>query len=122
MSDFEVEFVKWGWADRYPGKNKDTLCINRNFKKYPDMLKKIIKHELSHDHGKNTTKDFMIDLTIGSQISFYDQLLFMIKCPTTMAALLPVRYSKKRGLIVDLNGIYWWVGILAVGMLAWILA
>jgi hypothetical protein len=117
MSEIDVEFVKWGFADRYPGKNKDIVCVNRNMKDYPELLRSVLKHETSHDHGKTTKKDFMLDITIGNQISFKNQLFFMIKNPTAFAAILPIRYSKRWGIIIDKVGIAWWSLMLIILMI-----
>ena len=111
QEQLQVRWVKWGFADRYPG---GIVEVNRNLKKYPTMMKQIMKHESGHKEGKNTKSDFLLDMTIGGQVPLFDQVKFMLKHPTSITQILPIQYNKRWGLILDWNGIYWWIGIIAV--------
>lgn len=94
-----IKYVDHSIANRFNG----YIEVNKNLKKYPKLLKPILKHELAHEHGKWTMKDFKLDFISSSGVDSLDLFKFMVKYPKAFTQFLPVIYNKKRGLSVDIN-------------------
>ena len=95
----EIRYVNTGIANNF-----DThIEINENLKKYPNLLEPILKHELSHDKGRWSKKDFKLDFFSKSGVNSMELFKFMFKHPKSFSQLLPVIYRKKKGFIIDIN-------------------
>lgn len=99
----QIKIVKrdYGIADRF---SDGTIEINKNLDDYPKLKKAILDHELGHTTNKEFNKsDFVHDLNSTKDIDKKELLRFMIKHPKSLTQFLPINYSKKRGLIIDVN-------------------
>ena len=86
-------------ANRY----SDHIEINKNLKKYPELLKPILEHEMSHTDKSWSFQDFKLDFFSKSKVNFFSLIKFMFKHPASFLQLSPIIYSKKNGLILDKN-------------------
>ena len=95
----EIKYVSWGVANHYP----NLIEINRNLKKYPHLLKPILKHELEHSDAAWSVKDFKLDFFSDNKVDGWELLKFMFKHPKSFSQISPILYSKKKGFIIDIN-------------------
>ena len=86
-------------ANRFKG----YIEVNKNLKKYPKLFKGVIEHEMSHTDEAFTWKDFKLDFTSDSKVNNWELMKFMLKHPRSFSQLLPVLYSKKTGIVIDIN-------------------
>jgi len=95
----KIKYVDFGIANNFGS----FIEINRNLKKYPHLLKPILKHELSHTNKFFSLKDFKLDFYEDSEINIFDMLKFMFKHPKSFSQVLPVYWTKKKGFVYDIN-------------------
>ena len=96
----QIEYVKWGLANRFT----DRIELNEALKENPKLLSAIITHELGHKKDNTFKQDFAHDLTPMSQLSQKELIVFMIKHPKTWTQAVPFYWSSKRKQFVyDLN-------------------
>ncbi|GAG82773.1 unnamed protein product [marine sediment metagenome] len=95
----EIIEVSHSIANRY----SNHIEINKNLKKYPDLLKPILEHELSHTDKPWTFQDFKLDFVSKSKVPFLKLIKFMFRHPASFLQLSPILYSKRKGLIIDVN-------------------
>lgn len=92
--NLELDLVNYGIAARI----KDTVILNKNLLKYPDLANEILDHEVRHS-STFTKKDFFMDLTEGS---FVKNFMFSVKHPLAFTQFIPV--GKYKGDIwIDFN-------------------
>ena len=80
----------------------DEIELNENLKKYPELHKIILDHELQHTNEAFTFKDLALDLG-ESRVNRLDLFRFMIKHPRSFSQFLPIYWSRKHGFIYDIN-------------------
>lgn len=95
----EIKYVGHSIANRF----SNSIELNKNLKKYPELLKPILKHELEHSDEFFTWHDFKHDFFSNSEVDSWELIKFMFKYPKSFLQLSPIIYSKKRGLVVDIN-------------------
>ncbi len=95
----EIIEVSHSVANRYPG----YIEMNKNLKKYPKLYKAILEHELSHTNKSWSLKDFKLDFVSKTKVNFFTLMKFMLSHPASFLQLSPILYSKKKGLIIDIN-------------------
>ena len=93
-----ITYSEWGLANRYD----DEIELNINLKNHPELHNKILKHELGHDAGSFTIKDFKHDMTDKS-INILSLSKFMLKHPKSLSQFLPVYKHKKHGWVYDIS-------------------
>jgi len=81
----------------------DSIEINKHLKKYPELLKPILEHELAHTDKVWSKEDFVLDFLSKSNVNSFDLFKFMIKHPKSFLQLSPIIYSRKRGFVIDIN-------------------
>ena len=92
--------VKHGIANRF----KTHIEINENLKYYPELYKKIIKHESSHTDKDASWEDFKLDLLSQGEISPVDLFWFMKSNPRSLTQFFPIGYSKyTKKIYYDIN-------------------
>jgi hypothetical protein len=95
-----VVYVPYGVANRF----QDCIEIHKDLKKYPNLLKPILKHEFSHtDVPGLTWEDFKIDFFGKISLNRWTLYRFMLSRPSTWVQLLPFYFHPKRGLVIDFN-------------------
>ncbi len=95
----EIKYVNHSIANRFSG----SIELNKNLKKYPELLKPILKHELQHTDKAFTFHDFKHDFFSNSGVDSWKLIKFMFKYPKSFLQISPILYSKKRGLVIDIN-------------------
>ncbi len=86
-------------ANRFDG----YIEINKNLKKYPNLLKPILAHEKAHTDEPWSVKDFKLDFFSDNKVDGWELLKFMFKHPKSFSQISPILYSKKKGFIIDIN-------------------
>lgn len=97
----ELRHVEWGIANYFP--DEDIIEVHKELIKYPKLYYPILKHEVGHDDSIFNLKDFKHDLLPTEKVDQFELFKFMFKHPKTFTQLLPLTWSLKRGLIVDIN-------------------
>ena len=82
---------------------KNHIEINENLKKYPKLYKPILKHELDHTSKVWSLHDLKLDMTSNTGVNYIQLIKFMFKHPRSFLQLSPILYTKKRGVIFDIN-------------------
>ncbi len=99
--DLKIVYRGYGIADRF---SDGTIELNKALDDYPKLKKSIIQHEIRHtSNQKINKKDFLHDLSTPDQVGTFQMFKFMARHPLSLVQFLPVYWTKKRGLIVDLN-------------------
>lgn len=107
----KIIYRSWGIADAF---NDGTVELNKHLDDYPELKRALLQHEARHTNEPGfTKKDFYHDLTTIDQVKQWDMIKFMAKHPLSLIQLSPITYSKRRGLMYDINGLIIW-GILGV--------
>jgi len=107
----EIKYVEWGLANRF----NDVIEVNVHLKGYPELLKPILEHELSHTEKQGFNKeDFLLDLS-PSRTNYWKLFKFMVIYPKTFLQFAPCYFQKKEDkwtFIYDINmSIVWSVFI-----------
>jgi len=92
--DKEIIETEWGIENTY----SDRIEINKDLVEYPELRKKILKHEFEHARIKEGgTKGFIKNRKVDAltEIKFWEILKFAWKRPNTWTQFLPITYSKK---------------------------
>lgn len=91
--------------------------VNKNLKKYPQLLKSILKHEMEHIQS-----DRLIDLWVDFKDLFnfrkqFELFMFSLRYPRALTEMLPVYPTAKKGLAVNylLVVFYGLLLVLAIG-------
>ena len=93
----EIRFVDYGIANNFG----DYIEINRELKKFPELYKSVLEHELKHTKKPFSLADFLVDIK-ENKIPTIQLLKFMVSRPETWIQFLPV-YIKNKKLIYDFN-------------------
>lgn len=101
-------------ANRFKG----YIEINKNLKKYPKLFEPIVSHELMHTDEAFTWKDFKLDFFSNSKVDNWELMKFMLKHPRSFSQLLPVLYSKKTGVVIDVNLLVMYLIMICIFVLA----
>jgi hypothetical protein len=84
----EIIYVNYGISSSYD----DVIEMNEKLNKYPILKQKILEHELRHENGRYTKKDFKNDFQAKNS-SFFDSLKFAFKNPEAIINYFPFMYS-----------------------------
>lgn len=96
-----VTYSEWGLANRYD----NEIELNVGLKEYPELHDKILKHELGHEAGSFTLKDFKHDLT-DTKVNILHLAKFMWKYPKSISQLMPIYKHKNYGWVYDVSLIF----------------
>ena len=110
----EVKYVDHGIGNNFG----DVIELNEKLKDYPKLHKAILAHELEHTKKPFSKDDLLLDLN-ENRIDKLELLYFILKNPRALSQLLPVYYTKNRGIVYDLNLILFYsilLGISALGI------
>jgi len=88
MSEVPIIKVNYGIASRY----YNAIEINEKLDKYPELKSKIIDHELRHNKGKYTKKDFINDFQ-SKQQTFTECMKFCMINKEALINYFPFMYS-----------------------------
>ena len=94
----KIEYVSTGLANNFG----DTIELNENLLKYPELHYDILSHEYRHTDKLFTLHDLQVDLTEHS-VNPIEVLKFMFRYPKSFTQLLPFYFSKKHGFVYDIN-------------------
>lgn len=99
MTQPNIEYVDYSLANNFG----DTIELNKNLLKYPDLHNSILEHELGHTNVPGfTITDFNHDLK-PQKVNQLHLLKFMVLHPKSFVQLLPIYHTKKRGWVYDIN-------------------
>jgi hypothetical protein len=101
----------------------DEIELNKNLLKpeYKNIHDAIIQHERSHSDKSFTFYDLKLDLS-KQTVPSLDIIKFMIKYPKSFTQLLPVYWTRNRGVIYDINLILIYGFIISLGAITTYLA
>ena len=91
-----IVYSEYGLANRYD----NEIELNVNLKNYPELHNKILRHELDHEAGNFTVKDFKHDLTDKS-ISIFSLIKFFWRTPKALTQFIPIYKHYKHGWVYD---------------------
>jgi len=110
--------VPYGIANRF---TDGTIEVNKNLKKYPEVYKAILKHELEHTDDFFTLHDLKHDLNSEHEVDQFQMLKFILRHPLTLVQFLPIFYTKKRGIYYDLNLIIFYSFMIIIAVIAFLI-
>ena len=99
MTELKIIEVGHGIANNFG----THIEVNKNLKNYPELYKKILKHEFEHTDKFYSAKDFKLDLMSSSNINNMDLLWFIKNNPKALTQFMPIWFSKKNGFYYDIN-------------------
>lgn len=94
----EIKYVNHSVANRYP----NLIELNKNLKKYPELLKPILEHELKHTDQAFSIKDLKLDFLSDDRVNQWQLIKFMFKYPASFVQFSPILIRNKK-LIIDPN-------------------
>lgn len=92
MNEKKIVEVNYGIASSYD----DFIEINRKLR--DPLRKKILDHELRHDSGKYSVKDFKNDFQ-SKKPHFFESFSFALRNPEALINYFPFMYSYYRGIL-----------------------
>lgn len=106
-----IKYVEWGLANNFG----THIEMNKELLNYPKLYDSILRHEIGHTDNHFTWYDLKHDLK-GTEYPLA-MLKFMVKHPKSLTQLLPLYWSKNKGIVYDLNLslIYVFFGIVITG-------
>lgn len=99
INGIEIRETEYGIANNYGS----YIEINENLKDYPDLLRPVLEHELSHTNKAFSWEDFKLDFIDTTHTNRWQMVKFMFKHPKTFTQLLPIYWTRKKGFVYDLN-------------------
>lgn len=114
MTEPNIVYTEWAVANVF----KDgTIELHKDLAlpEYQTLRRKILNHELDHDFKKGFWHNFKVDFF--HMVGFGGLLQFMFKRPKTWVQILPIYYTKERGIVYDKNQILFYT-IIGLGILA----
>ena len=93
----EIRLVDHGVANNFG----DYIEINRELKKFPELYKSVLKHELKHTKKPFSLAEFLMEFKDFT----WERFWFSIKRPKTWTQALPF-YIKNKKLVYDLQLIF----------------
>lgn len=107
---------KIDWVDYGIGaKLGSTIVLNRDLKRYPEFMKKVIAHERKHTNNKWTVEDLRADT---EDVSLWDNFKFCLKHPKGFYTFLPF-WRYKGEWYYDITEIIIYVAALVILGLFW---
>jgi len=95
-----VRFVNWGVGNVIDGE----IYINRALEKYPDLLEKVMVHEVKHIRGE---KDVDWNETFS-----WKMLWFCVTHPSTWCQWSPIWIEARYTVTVSKSMAFWWTFVL----------
>ncbi len=77
--------------------------INKHLQEYPNLRKQILEHENAHSVDNFSMEDFKLDFLMPHALHYKELFKFMIKHPKSLTQILPLYWSKQKGLVYDIN-------------------
>jgi len=87
--------------------------MNKHLKDFPDLHSAILQHELRHTNKIFSKQDLLNDLR-PAKIKGGRLLNFMFRHPRAFYQFLPIYFTKKYGLVYDINLILMYVFIFII--------
>ena len=98
MERLNIEYVSHGIGNNFG----DTIELNENLKKYPELHEKVLQHELAHTDAFFSKHDLKLDL-LNCGFDQWEMFKFMLRHPKSFTQFLPFYFSRKRGFVYDVN-------------------
>jgi len=91
----KIKYINHAIAYSCKYQNQKWLEINAQLERYPDLMEKIIEHELEHHNSKSWMEDIFIDFKdLFNVKKGFQVFLFMLRHPSAFTVFLPVTFSK----------------------------
>jgi len=101
-----IELVEKGVANRFEGETEEVIEVNWRLMMYPELYRRVLDHELGHEDGKFSVKDFKHDMFSKTPGLFS----FMSKHISAWYQVIPIYWDRKRKQVVyDWSSIASWV-------------
>jgi len=104
----EVIYTDWGVANTY---SDGTIELHKDLQlpKYTALREAILKHEQAHSFDKGFWYNVKVELT--ETVGTFSLLRFMVSRPKTWRQVLPLYWTKKRGIVYDTSLIFFWASL-----------
>jgi hypothetical protein len=115
VDESKIILTEYNVANTFPD---GTIELHKDLMlpKYEKLKNAILRHELSHDFNKGFLSNLQVDMV--PRVSSWEIWKFMIPRPKTWIQILPFYYTKERGIVYDLNQMFFWsIIIIFVAML-----
>lgn len=100
----------------YKGVKSKIIEVNRNLLDYPKLFNQVILHEIKHSKDIWNKSDLVNDIV--PSVNKLDFFSFMISNPSSWIEGLPIYYTKKQGIVYDLNMCLLWGLGLVIGLIS----
>ena len=111
MKPVWIELVNSGVANRFEYEDEEVIEMNWRLTLHPELYHQIYKHEIGHNEGNFTFKDFKHDMMSRTP----GLLKFMIKYPSTFTQALPIYWDRrKKRFIYDYSTIASWIMMISI--------
>jgi predicted PolB exonuclease-like 3'-5' exonuclease len=117
-----IRWVNYGVANTFSynhkGKEYKVIEINKKLIDEPKLFYPILFHELKHSKKLFSQDDLINDFSLANLKSLPNMKIvgFMIKNPTSLVQTLPAYYTKRHGLVLDINLSFIWIIAIAIGL------
>lgn len=115
----QIEYIDYGIGFT---RSDGVIELNKNLKKYPDLHKAVLKHELGHLKKGSRKVDFLHDFLEIFNVKKQVRLLnFCIKHPRAFMSELPI-FITKEGVFINWYMVIFWIGSLGISLtvLTWV--
>jgi len=118
----KIKEVNIGIANYYG----DVIEIHEDLKYFPNLYKRVLEHEFRHgeidEKQLSNLEHFKLDFKPSNIQVATELFLFMYKRPRTWVQILPLYYTKERGIIYDTSWISTWlfISLIIGGVLMWL--
>jgi hypothetical protein len=115
-----IRWVNYGSSNSFiythKGKKTKIIEVNKNLLDYPNLFNQVILHEVKHSKDIWNKVDLINDIVPSvNKLQFFS---FMIANPSSWIEGLPVYYTKKQGMVYDINMCLLWGFGLVLGIVA----
>lgn len=99
LNNLPLVYVDHGIANNFG----THIEVNKHLRDYPHLLKPILEHEFAHTDKQVSMEDFKLDFMMTPALHYKNLFKFMIKHPKSFTQLLPLYWSKEKGIVYDFN-------------------
>lgn len=117
-----IKWVDYGVANTFTYNYKNNyykvIEINKDILDENELFIPILFHELRHSKKIFATEDIVTDFSYQNLKSLPNLKIinFMIKHPRALTQFLPLYYTKKKGMVIDINLTIIWIIAISLGV------
>ena len=116
-----IRWVNYGVANtftyNYNGRGYKVIEINKKLIDEPKLFYPVLFHELSHSKKIFSKEDLMTDFSFENMKSLPNLriIVFMLRNPEALIQILPLYFTKRQGLVFDINlSIIWGIALFSL--------